>query len=90
MGMSDVSKVTRAIEYLQSHWRMQPDLDDVAAEVGLSGPHFQRLFKRWAGATPRPHRQRARAHARRSQAASVAKSARTVKHAGREDVRSRP
>ena len=31
----------------------QPSLDDVAAAVGLSPYHFQRLFRRWAGITPK-------------------------------------
>ena len=32
---------------------MQPSLDEVAAHVGLSPAHFQRLFSRWAGVSPK-------------------------------------
>jgi AraC family transcriptional regulator, regulatory protein of adaptative response / methylated-DNA-[protein]-cysteine methyltransferase len=34
-------------------WRRQPELDDVAAHVGLSSSHFQHLFRRFAGLTPK-------------------------------------
>lgn len=53
MGPSDGARVTQAIRFLESRWRDQPGLDEVAASVGLSGPHFQRLFKRWAGVSPK-------------------------------------
>ena len=53
MGMSDATRVTQAIHYLEENWRDQPGLDDVAAAVGLSGSHFQRLFRRWAGVSPK-------------------------------------
>jgi AraC family transcriptional regulator of adaptative response/methylated-DNA-[protein]-cysteine methyltransferase len=45
--------VAAAIEYIDAHARSQPSLDDVAEAVGLSPHHFHRLFRRWAGTTPK-------------------------------------
>ncbi len=53
MANNDAERVTSAIRYLDEHCREQPSLDDVAGAVGLSPFHFQRLFKRWAGVTPK-------------------------------------
>ena len=50
---SDYARVCSAIEYLTETWRDQPSLDEVAAHAGLSPSHFQRLFKRWAGISPK-------------------------------------
>jgi AraC family transcriptional regulator, regulatory protein of adaptative response / methylated-DNA-[protein]-cysteine methyltransferase len=49
----DYRRVERAIGYLAAHYRRQPSLAEVAAEVGLSEFHFQRLFGRWVGITPK-------------------------------------
>lgn len=66
MGVSDAARVTDAIRFLEQRWRAQPSLDEVAAAVGLSGPHFQRLFRRWAGVSPKRFLQYVTAeHARR-------------------------
>lgn len=53
MPKSDYSKVEQAIRYLDAHALEQPTLEEVAAEVGLSPFHFQRLFQRWAGVSPK-------------------------------------
>jgi len=45
--------VARAIERLAGDWQESPSLDDLAAEAGLSPWHFQRVFKRWAGISPK-------------------------------------
>ena len=45
--------VERAIRYLDLHYREQPDLEDIAGRVHLSKFHFQRLFSRWAGVSPK-------------------------------------
>jgi AraC family transcriptional regulator of adaptative response/methylated-DNA-[protein]-cysteine methyltransferase len=50
---ADFERIGHAIEYLVAHYDKQPGLDDVAAEVGLSPFHFQRLFSRWAGISPK-------------------------------------
>lgn len=49
----DYARVERAIRYLERHWRRQPELAEVAASVHLSEYHFQRLFQRWAGISPK-------------------------------------
>jgi AraC family transcriptional regulator of adaptative response/methylated-DNA-[protein]-cysteine methyltransferase len=49
----DYARIEQAIRYIEIHAKMQPDLQDVAAEVGLSEYHFQRLFTRWAGISPK-------------------------------------
>jgi AraC family transcriptional regulator of adaptative response/methylated-DNA-[protein]-cysteine methyltransferase len=51
--LSDYDRVRRALEYLTARWRKQPNLDDVAAHVGLSPSHFHHLFRRFAGITPK-------------------------------------
>lgn len=43
----------RAITHLVEHWQDQPSLEDLAAEAGFSPFHFQRLFTRWAGISPK-------------------------------------
>lgn len=49
----DYERVERAIRYIRTHSTDQPSLDEVAAEIGLSPYHFQRLFRRWAGVSPK-------------------------------------
>ncbi len=51
--MSDYERIAKAIAYITRNVREQPTLDDVAAHVHLSSFHFQRLFSRWAGTTPK-------------------------------------
>lgn len=53
MKESDYSRVEKAIRYLESHWQEQPSLEEVAKASGLSPFHFQRLFQRWAGVSPK-------------------------------------
>ena len=49
----DYLRIEHAILYLENHFKDQPNLDEVAANVGLSEFHFQRLFTRWAGVSPK-------------------------------------
>lgn len=51
--MSDYDRVASAIEYIQENIRRQPELEEVAEHVHLSPYHFQRLFSRWAGVSPK-------------------------------------
>jgi AraC family transcriptional regulator of adaptative response/methylated-DNA-[protein]-cysteine methyltransferase len=51
--LDDYDRVRRAIAFISRHWRRQPSLDEIAAEVGLSVSHFHHLFRRWAGITPK-------------------------------------
>jgi AraC family transcriptional regulator of adaptative response/methylated-DNA-[protein]-cysteine methyltransferase len=49
----DFERIARAIGYLRRHAVQQPDLAAVAQHVHLSEHHFQRLFTRWAGVSPK-------------------------------------
>ncbi len=49
----DYTLIEQAIDYLESNSQRQPELSEVAAAVGLSEYHFQRLFTRWAGVSPK-------------------------------------
>lgn len=67
MMQNDYARVARAIAFLTERVFDQPALDDVASHVGLSPFHFQRVFRKWAGVTPKQFLQhltleRAKAH----------------------------
>lgn len=49
----DYLRIEQAIAYLENHYKDQPSLEEVAANIGLSEYHFQRLFTRWAGVSPK-------------------------------------
>jgi len=49
----DYRRVADALRFISAHRAEQPDLAQVAEAVGLSEYHFQRLFARWAGVTPK-------------------------------------
>lgn len=49
----DYNRIAQAIAWLHTHAEAQPDLARVARHVGLSENHFQRLFTRWAGVSPK-------------------------------------
>lgn len=49
----DYERIRRAIEFLRTSAAEQPRLATVAAHVGLSEAHFQRLFRRFAGVSPK-------------------------------------
>lgn len=51
--MSDYDRIAQAIEFISNHMARQPSLDEVADHVHLSPFHFQRLFSRWAGVSPK-------------------------------------
>lgn len=51
----DFTRIARAIRYIDAHFRSQPRLAEIAAAVHLSEFHFNRLFRRWAGLTPRQY-----------------------------------
>lgn len=49
----DYARVEQAIAFLIANLHAQPSLDAVAEHIGLSSFHAQRLFKRWAGVSPK-------------------------------------
>jgi AraC family transcriptional regulator, regulatory protein of adaptative response / methylated-DNA-[protein]-cysteine methyltransferase len=53
MTERDYQRIESAIRFLEQNATRQPELAAVAAHVGLSAYHFQRMFHRWAGITPK-------------------------------------
>ncbi|MBW2275240.1 MAG: methylated-DNA--[protein]-cysteine S-methyltransferase [Deltaproteobacteria bacterium] len=53
MDTRDYERVARSLRYLAERSGEEPALDELAARVELSPYHFERLFKRWAGTTPK-------------------------------------
>ena len=47
------SVVEKAIAFIDNSSDQQPSLDDMASHVHMSKFHFQRIFKKWAGITPK-------------------------------------
>ena len=50
---TNYDRVEEAIEYINTHFKSQPGLDEVAERIHLSPYHFQRLFTDWAGVSPK-------------------------------------
>jgi AraC family transcriptional regulator of adaptative response/methylated-DNA-[protein]-cysteine methyltransferase len=53
MSQSDFSRVATAIRFLCGQVQAQPSLREVAAQAGVSEFHFQRIFQKWAGISPK-------------------------------------
>ncbi|HEY1491300.1 MAG TPA: methylated-DNA--[protein]-cysteine S-methyltransferase [Steroidobacteraceae bacterium] len=51
----DFARIARAIAFIDGNFRSQPRLASIAAAAHLSEFHFNRLFRRWAGVTPRQY-----------------------------------
>jgi AraC family transcriptional regulator of adaptative response/methylated-DNA-[protein]-cysteine methyltransferase len=51
----EFARMTRAIEYIEREFQRQPRLAEIARYVGLSEFHFNRLFRRWTGLTPKQY-----------------------------------
>ncbi len=49
----DYDRVEQAIHFLGENFRRQPSLEELAESAGLSEFHFQRLFSRWVGISPK-------------------------------------
>jgi AraC family transcriptional regulator of adaptative response/methylated-DNA-[protein]-cysteine methyltransferase len=50
---ADYDRMARALAWLADRWQERPSLDAAAEAVGLSPFHFQRVFSRWAGVSPK-------------------------------------
>src|SRR4051812_20464646 len=50
---TNYDRIAEAIQYIHTHYKSQPNLDEVANEVAMSPYHFQRLFTDWAGVSPK-------------------------------------
>jgi AraC family transcriptional regulator of adaptative response/methylated-DNA-[protein]-cysteine methyltransferase len=51
----DFARIAKAIRFIDMHFPEQPRLITIAAHAGLSEFHFNRLFRRWAGVTPKQY-----------------------------------
>ncbi len=51
----DFARIAQAICFIDDHFREQPRLTTIAAQAGLSEFHFNRMFRRWAGVTPKQY-----------------------------------
>ena len=47
------NRIADAIDFYRTHLTQQPRLEQAAAHVHISPFHFQRMFKEWAGVTPK-------------------------------------
>lgn len=47
------ARVAEAIEFIRRNALQQPSLEQIAAHVGMSEYHFQRVFSQWAGVSPK-------------------------------------
>jgi AraC family transcriptional regulator of adaptative response/methylated-DNA-[protein]-cysteine methyltransferase len=53
MNARDFQRIEASIHFIAAHYRDEPSLREIAASADLSPFHFERLFKRWAGTTPK-------------------------------------
>lgn len=51
--MNQYETVAKAMRFIREHATRQPDLQEIAAHVGLSPTHLQRVFTEWAGVSPK-------------------------------------
>ena len=49
----DYQRMERALQWLAEHASEQPSLEQAASAIGMSAFHFQRIFTRWAGVSPK-------------------------------------
>ena len=49
----DYQRIAQALTYVDENFQDQPSLTEIADQVGLSEFHFQRLFSRWVGISPK-------------------------------------
>ncbi len=49
----DYQRIENAITFIEKNFRRQPGLEEIAASMHLSEHHFQRLFSRWVGISPK-------------------------------------
>lgn len=52
-GMSDAARIGMALDRLAARFPEQPSLAELAAEAGVSQHHFQRMFTRRVGVSPK-------------------------------------
>src|SRR5580658_10729670 len=57
LNARDFARIARVLAYVDQHWREQPAVTTLAAQARLSQFHFERLFRRWAGLSPKQYLQ---------------------------------
>jgi AraC family transcriptional regulator, regulatory protein of adaptative response / methylated-DNA-[protein]-cysteine methyltransferase len=50
---TNFNRIEEAIAYINTNFKSQPSLDEIAKNIHLSPYHFQRLFTEWAGVSPK-------------------------------------
>jgi len=51
--IDEYARIEKAIHFVEENYQRQPGLKEIAQSVNLSEHHFQRLFRRWAGISPK-------------------------------------
>lgn len=51
--MKNYERIEKAIRFLDENYQHQPSLQEVAKQLHLSRFHLQRMFKEWAGVSPK-------------------------------------
>jgi len=49
----DYTRIEFAIDFIRKNYNRQPDLNEIAGHISMSPFHFQKLFTRWAGISPK-------------------------------------
>jgi len=49
----DYERIEKAIQFLADNFHSQPNLKEIADKIHVSEYHFQRLFSRWVGISPK-------------------------------------
>jgi AraC family transcriptional regulator of adaptative response/methylated-DNA-[protein]-cysteine methyltransferase len=49
----DYARIGKALEHIAAHWGDRPSLSELAALCEMSEFHFQRVFQRWVGLSPK-------------------------------------
>ena len=49
----DYERIEKAIQFLAENFHSQPSLKEISAKIHVSEYHFQRLFSRWVGISPK-------------------------------------
>jgi len=47
------NRIKSALEFIAANYKNQPGINEIADHINLSEFHFQRIFKEWAGKTPK-------------------------------------
>jgi AraC family transcriptional regulator, regulatory protein of adaptative response / methylated-DNA-[protein]-cysteine methyltransferase len=51
--MTDYERIEKVINFLSTNFKEQPNLEELSKIAGISQYHFQRMFKEWAGVSPK-------------------------------------